>query len=154
MKKKKKKAKRKANAQQWNVKITNATPKELVVRRVLFKLMRNLRNNFDKCPGLADILIGKDKTLRTVIDEYLPQPRLSQPGEGGGKATVVIEVNGGVVQSVYLSQPMDVVLLDWDNINEGDEPGFYPYHTLAEMPDETREQYERALLETAEPGEL
>ena len=53
------------------------------------------------------------------------------------KPTVVIEVSGGVVQAVYTDAEVDVVLVDWDNIREGDSAGGHPTHRMADMPDET-----------------
>jgi len=33
---------------------------------------------------------------------------------------VVIEVSGGVVQAVYTNRDIKVILVDWDNIEQGD----------------------------------
>ena len=40
---------------------------------------------------------------------------------------VVIEVSGGVVQDVCAGEPLEVFLVDYDNIREGDGPPYaYP----------------------------
>ncbi len=35
-------------------------------------------------------------------------------------AKVLIEVSGGIVQAVYADAPIEVCLVDWDNITTGD----------------------------------
>jgi hypothetical protein len=52
------------------------------------------------------------------------------------KPLVIVEVSGGVVQEVY-SDTARVILVDWDNIREGDEAGEYPVASLAAVPAET-----------------
>ena len=39
---------------------------------------------------------------------------------------VAILVSGGVVQDVFCDQPHDVILIDYDNIGQGDDVGPYP----------------------------
>jgi len=39
---------------------------------------------------------------------------------------VVIIVSGGVVQDVICDRPHDVILIDYDNIEQGDDVGPYP----------------------------
>jgi hypothetical protein len=62
-----------------------------------------------------------------------------------GPLTVVIEVRGGVVQMVYADLPLDVVLVDWDNINDGDDAGRYGHDPLADLPEDTRGQVVKAV---------
>ena len=59
---------------------------------------------------------------------------------------IVIEVSGGVVVGVYTDLPdARVVLVDWDNIGDGDRPGIYGQHHLREVPEETRAKCASAL---------
>lgn len=48
---------------------------------------------------------GKGKRVKKVVDAPL----------------VLIEVAGGLVQNIYTDTRIDVVLVDWDNINDGDK---------------------------------
>ena len=57
---------------------------------------------------------------------------------------VVIEVFGGVVQAIYAPRFVEVVLVDWDNINAGDEAGVVGTYLESEMSDETRTHVEKA----------
>ena len=52
--------------------------------------------------------------------------------------TVVIDVSGGVVQAVLTDLPINVILVDWDNIEDGDKvESYYPTHKLSQLPEET-----------------
>lgn len=59
---------------------------------------------------------------------------------------VVVEVLGGVVQDVYADEGIRVVVVDWDNLEEGEEccAGVYPPCGLDMMPEETEEQVRKA----------
>lgn len=55
--------------------------------------------------------------------------------------TVVIDVSGGVVQAVFSNVPgLDVVLVDWDNINEGDSACVVGHDDPGAMPESTAQQ--------------
>lgn len=76
------------------------------------------------------------------LDEEVPKPpRTLDP------FTVVMEVSGGVVQAAYSDLPLKLVLVDWDNIKEGDSAIVYPYGLLGAMDDKTREKVDDALEE-------
>lgn len=49
--------------------------------------------------------------------------------------TIVVEVFGGVVSDVYTPSPdtIKVIVLDWDNIKAGDEPGTIEAAKLADL---------------------
>lgn len=52
----------------------------------------------------------------------------------------VIECSGGVVTSVYCNaRNVEVTLVDWDDVSEGDDPVELTVAPLANLPDETRE---------------
>ena len=54
---------------------------------------------------------------------------------------LVIEVSGGVVGDVFSDDGnIQVVLIDWDNINEGDEAGAIPVRPLSDMSPESDRQ--------------
>jgi len=59
--------------------------------------------------------------------------------------TIVIEVQGGVVQEVYTDEEIRVVLVDWDEQDETPDAcaSHFTPTSLALMPDETEEQVER-----------
>lgn len=54
---------------------------------------------------------------------------------------IVIEVEGGCVQAVYApmveAESLDVILVDWDNIKAGEEPGRVVVNTLESAPAST-----------------
>jgi hypothetical protein len=55
------------------------------------------------------------------------------------KTKLIIECSGGVVTAVYGNKDIEVTLIDWDDINEGDKPvqlAIAPLHALS---DEARE---------------
>jgi len=56
------------------------------------------------------------------------------------KAKVVIVVSGGVVQGIYAGDFVEVAVVDWDNIEEGDgETTFGPPNgNLSDLDDESR----------------
>lgn len=62
---------------------------------------------------------------------------------------VVIDVSGGVVQAVF-AEAIDVILVDWDEIQEGEPACYCPVSRPAEMPAETLEQVE-AVRRDAKP---
>ena len=52
---------------------------------------------------------------------------------------VVVEVRGGAVVAVYSDSPRDsAVILDWDNIEDGDSVGTLPVDPIEAMPAPTR----------------
>lgn len=52
---------------------------------------------------------------------------------------LIIEVRGGVVAEVYSDEKdLNVILIDWDNVDEGDEPGQIPLQQLSHLHHETR----------------
>lgn len=57
---------------------------------------------------------------------------------------VVIEISGGIVQNVYSPEGVRVVLVDWDNIAEGDDAVVYPTDTPSLMSPATLKRVERA----------
>lgn len=61
------------------------------------------------------------------------------------RLAVVIEVSGGVVQAVFSDLPIDVVLIDWDNLREreGYTSGQMPCHTLAYMMGDTGLEFDK-----------
>ena len=38
---------------------------------------------------------------------------------------LIVEVSGGVVQFITADRPVSIWFVDWDNIEAGDDPGFY-----------------------------
>ena len=52
-----------------------------------------------------------------LVVRTLPADR---PGEVSVQPQVVIVVEGGVVQQVYGDEGLNIVLVDWDNIADGD----------------------------------
>jgi hypothetical protein len=44
----------------------------------------------------------------------IPQPRL------------IVSVSGGVVQEIVTDQPVEIILVDRDNIQQGDRPQVFP----------------------------
>lgn len=95
--------------------------------------------------------IAAEAVTKDVLNEYIRKhgPQLDEevpkPPRTLDPFTVVIDVNGGNVQAVYADLPLKTVLVDWDNIKEGDRAGVFAYNLLDEMPDETRDQVELAL---------
>ena len=63
---------------------------------------------------------------------------------------VVIEVSGGVVQAVYAGNFVEVVLVDYDSIEEGDEAGTISVFPESEMDSETAAHVEAARKEAAD----
>ena len=59
------------------------------------------------------------------------------------KAKLVIECSGGVVTAVYSNKDVEVTLVDWDDLNEGDKPYEIPVSSLQALPDETRHAIEQ-----------
>ena len=59
------------------------------------------------------------------------------------KTKLVIECSGGVVTAVYSNKDVEVTLVDWDDLNEGDKPHEIPVTSLLELPDETRHAIEQ-----------
>jgi hypothetical protein len=57
---------------------------------------------------------------------------------------VIIELSGGNVQNVYGPEGVKVVLVDWDNIAEGDEAVVYPTDSPALMSPATLKRVESA----------
>lgn len=55
------------------------------------------------------------------------------------KTKLVIECSGGVVTAVYSNRDVDITLVDWDDIDEGDQPVDLGALPLVAMPAETRE---------------
>jgi hypothetical protein len=59
------------------------------------------------------------------------------------KAKLVIECSGGVVTAVYSDKDLEVTLVDWDEVSEGDFPVELPVASLLAMPEETRDAIAR-----------
>lgn len=60
--------------------------------------------------------------------------------------TVIVEIKGGVVQTVYAPKGTHVIILDWDDINEeGGNAVLYPINKFSDMPPETKEQVDKAV---------
>ncbi len=61
---------------------------------------------------------------------------------------VVVEVRGGMVVEIYSDRPdLRFVLVDWDNIHDGDHPFCWGDPTpLSAMPEDTRANYHDAIL--------
>ena len=59
---------------------------------------------------------------------------------------VVVEVSGGVVQAIYCDEDIDVAVVDWDNIQEGDSAGLYPVELMEDLPQETAAELVKACL--------
>lgn len=59
----------------------------------------------------AQMLMGRLVAFRDgkVLSEMPAEP------------VVVVEVSGGVVQEARANAPVDIVIVDWDNINAGDD---------------------------------
>jgi hypothetical protein len=56
------------------------------------------------------------------------------------KARVVVEVSGGVVQAVYAAEGTQVLVVDWDDISEGDGcPAVVSPDAYRDMPESTKE---------------
>lgn len=58
------------------------------------------------------------------------------------KSRVVIEVDGGVVINVSTDLDIEVILVDWDNINDGDEAEVYGTSSLDSLHEETLDAIE------------
>jgi len=58
----------------------------------------------------------------------------------GERRLLVIDVSGGVVQEVWAPSGFEVVLIDHDNMQEGDPPCIYPNATLADMDEDVWDQ--------------
>ena len=87
--------------------------------------------------------IAKEIVRRDVLAEYVKrhgeQPEskeLPKMPNAIDPFTVVIDVSGGVVQAVFADLPLKVVLVDWDNINEGDDACVYGHYPLRDMSEE------------------
>ena len=97
--------------------------------------------------------IATEIVMRDVVKVYIERcgPQLDEdvpkPPRTLDPFTVVMEVRGGVVQAAYSDLPLKMVLVDWDNIKEGDSAVIYPYGLLGAMDDETREKVDDALEE-------
>lgn len=50
---------------------------------------------------------------------------------------VVIEIEGGNVVAVHASRPLEAILVDWDNIKEGETAGPVLVYPLSQMCEET-----------------
>ena len=59
---------------------------------------------------------------------------------------IVVEVRGGIVVEIYSDLPdLRFVLMDWDNIHDGDHPFCWGDPApLSAMPEETRANYDDA----------
>jgi hypothetical protein len=55
------------------------------------------------------------------------------------KTKIVIECSGGVVTAVYGNKNIEITLVDWDDVAEGDLPVDLAVAPLCAMPEETRE---------------
>lgn len=66
---------------------------------------------------------------------------------------VVVEVQGGAVQNVYSNvHGLRVLLVDWDNIKEGDgKVHDYQASSLRDMSEESREQVGKGMKEAVGP---
>ena len=61
------------------------------------------------------------------------------------RGDVVVEVRGGTVVGVYTNLGnVRIVLVDWDDIQQGDRGGEYPACCLADMPEHTKQEYRYA----------
>lgn len=69
------------------------------------------------------------------------------------KVRVVIEVRGGNVQAVYAGDFVEVVVVDWDNIKQGDTAGVLDPTPEPAMSDETVAQVAIARGEVASEQE-
>lgn len=69
---------------------------------------------------------------------------------------IVIEIRGGVVVEIYSDLPdVNLILVDWDNIQEGVDPSCWGAAvSLSLMPEDTFSRYRDALRrdETEEPA--
>jgi hypothetical protein len=64
------------------------------------------------------------------------------------KPSMVVVVEGGVVQSIFSNIPIAVTLVDWDNIKEGDEPT--PYRVNVVTPKRINDLIQEAYDKTEE----
>lgn len=59
--------------------------------------------------------------------------------------TVVIDVSGGVVQDVFTGMRLNIILVDWDNIEDGDTAGLIKTASLQKLSLDTQLQIEEGL---------
>ncbi len=48
------------------------------------------------------------------------------------KPKVLIEIDGGNLSFVGANQDMDIIIVDWDNIEQGDEPCLIPPNKITD----------------------
>lgn len=78
-----------------------------------FKIVRDAAQSYadDMASGFADGTYETDDSAK-IYDALTLSADLSP--------RILVDVRGGMVQAVYANVPMHAVVLDWDNVKDGD----------------------------------
>jgi len=79
-----------------------------------------------------------------MLARYAAHMATNQATQG---TDIVVEIRGGTAVAMYTDDPnARLILVDWDEFNEGGRPGvLYPVQATSEMPSDTRDMVRHAL---------